>query len=225
MEELHAKGLRHNQLTAIKTPVRVRSGCQNLGFQSFIWLAQGTNNILISVVCQPPAGYNLVASVDTYYKAVKNSVTWQVARDACSSEGTILVELRTAAEYQAIRPYFGKVEFRYCFLRLKSIILFLDHVLNGEFWTGLWNPNNDVCYDAGCANKLKWDSDGSFLGNWPYTSHTIRTNNAAQCLRYTDTILDDYYCTESYYYICEFKCPPTPSTTTATTTTTTTILS
>ena len=65
---------------------------------------------LVSANCQPPAaGYNLVTSVDKYYKAVKDSVTWQSAKAACSSDGTMLVELRTAADYQAIRPIFGKV--------------------------------------------------------------------------------------------------------------------
>ena len=61
-----------------------------------------------AVACHPPAGYNFKPSVDKYYKPVKNSVTWQVARDACASEGTILVELRTKADYQAIRPIYGK---------------------------------------------------------------------------------------------------------------------
>ena len=74
---------------------------------TFVVYCQGTTNILISVACQPPAGYNLIPSVDKYYKSVRYRVTWQEARDACSSEGTMLVELRTAEEYQAIRPIFG----------------------------------------------------------------------------------------------------------------------
>ena len=71
---------------------------------------------LISATCQPPAGYNLIVSVGKYYKSVKNSVTWQAARGACSSEGTILVELRTADEYQAIRPIFGKIMSKFKFI-------------------------------------------------------------------------------------------------------------
>ena len=66
-----------------------------------------------AVACQPPAGYTLKTGVDKYYKPVKNTVTWQAARAACSSEGTILAELRTAADYQAMRPIFGKIMFRY----------------------------------------------------------------------------------------------------------------
>ena len=58
--------------------------------------------------CQPLVGYTLNPSVDKYYKPVKNSVTWQAARDACTSDGTKLVELRTKADYQAIRPIYGK---------------------------------------------------------------------------------------------------------------------
>ena len=69
---------------------------------------------LISATCQPPAaGYTFKTGVDKYYKPVKNSVTWQAARVACTSEGTILAELRTAAEFQAIRPIYGKIMFRY----------------------------------------------------------------------------------------------------------------
>ena len=71
-----------------------------------------------AVTCQPPAGYIIKTSVDKYYKPVKNSVTWQVARAACFSEGTILVELRTAAEYQAIRPLYGNISnmFKYMYI-------------------------------------------------------------------------------------------------------------
>ena len=72
---------------------------------------------LISATCQPPAaGYTLQTSVNKYYKSVRDSVTWQAARDACSSEGTILVELRTADEYQAIRPIFGKIMSKFKFI-------------------------------------------------------------------------------------------------------------
>ena len=59
--------------------------------------------------CQAPAGYTLETSVDKYYKPVRNRVTWQSARAACSSDGTILVELRSAADYQVIRHIYGKV--------------------------------------------------------------------------------------------------------------------
>ena len=63
--------------------------------------------ILISVACQPPAGYVYHTSVDKYYKPVKEKVVWHTARDACISKGAILVELRSSAEYQAIRPIYG----------------------------------------------------------------------------------------------------------------------
>ena len=65
--------------------------------------------------CQPPAGYTYTASVDKYYKVVKNKVGRTQARDACYSEGTVLVELRTLQDYQAIRPIYG--------------ITFHDHIL------------------------------------------------------------------------------------------------
>ena len=39
---------------------------------------------------------------------MKDKVTWYEARDACSSEGAMLIELRTLEEYQAIRPIYGK---------------------------------------------------------------------------------------------------------------------
>ena len=68
------------------------------------------------VACQPPVGYTLITSVDKYYKPVKDKVTWQAAKATCSSEGTILVELRTAAEYQAIRPIYGKFLFRFLYI-------------------------------------------------------------------------------------------------------------
>ena len=64
--------------------------------------------ICISGPCQAPAGYNYIASVDKFYKEVKKKVTWDQAKDACYSEGTMLIELRTLEEYQAIRPIHGK---------------------------------------------------------------------------------------------------------------------
>ena len=70
-----------------------------------------TKNTLISVECQPPVGYNQVASVGKYYKSSNDMVTWQIAKDRCSSEGGTLVELRTKEEYEAIRPIFGKIMF------------------------------------------------------------------------------------------------------------------
>ena len=62
----------------------------------------------LATTCQPPEGYKLEASVGKYYKAVEQLVTWQQAKDACTSDGTVLVELRTADEHTAIRPIFGK---------------------------------------------------------------------------------------------------------------------
>ena len=76
--------------------------------------------ICISVLCQPPQNYNFYASVDKYYKPVKQGVDWYQARDACINEGTILVELRTPQEYQAIRTIFGKI-------RLQCILLSFEH--------------------------------------------------------------------------------------------------
>ena len=60
-----------------------------------------------TTTCQTPVGYTYKTSVDKYYKPVKDGVNWQTAKDACSSEGSMLVELRTAMDYQAIRPIFG----------------------------------------------------------------------------------------------------------------------
>ena len=60
-----------------------------------------------TTTCQPPSGYTYETTVDKYYKSVKDNVTWHSAKDACSSEGSMLVELRTLAEYQAIRQVFG----------------------------------------------------------------------------------------------------------------------
>ena len=66
-----------------------------------------TTNQATMPACQPPAGYTFEPSVDKYYKPVKVNVTWQTARAACSSEGSMLIELRTAMDYRAIRPIFG----------------------------------------------------------------------------------------------------------------------
>ena len=66
-----------------------------------------TTNKATITACQPPAGYTLETTVDKFYKPVKDKVTWQTARAACSSEGSMLIELRTAMEYQVIRPIFG----------------------------------------------------------------------------------------------------------------------
>ena len=60
-----------------------------------------------TTTCLPPSGYTYKTSVDKYYKPVNDSVAWQTAKDACLSDGSMLVELRTSAEYQAIRPLFG----------------------------------------------------------------------------------------------------------------------
>ena len=65
--------------------------------------------IAATTTCQPPVGYTYKTSVDKYYKPVKDGVNWQTAKDACSSEGSMLVELKTAMDYQAIRPIFGMI--------------------------------------------------------------------------------------------------------------------
>ena len=91
----------------------------------------------------------------------------------------------------------------------------------GEFWTGLTNPNNEICENGNCVNKLKWDSDGSYLNSWEDQNHGIRADRADACLRYQSDKINDMTCAFKYYYICEFKCP---STTTITTTTTSTTL-
>ena len=91
---------------------------------------------------------------------------------------------------------------------------------SNEFWTGLHNPERKKCYDAECVDKLKWDSDGSKL-TWANPNHGLYVNEQKPCLRYMSSIQNDHWCGNEYYYICEFKCPPTPSTTTTTTTTTT----
>ena len=74
----------------------------------FLFIAASLVKSNLSKTCQPPAGYTLEASVSKYYKAVEQPVTWQQAKDACNSDGTMLVELRTAEEHTAIRPIFGK---------------------------------------------------------------------------------------------------------------------
>ena len=86
------------------------SEASNQGLQTYSThcTTKFTAFICISGPCQAPAGYNYEASVDKYYKEVKNKVKWDQARDACSSEGTMLIELRTIEDYQAIRPIYGK---------------------------------------------------------------------------------------------------------------------
>ena len=76
-----------------------------------------------NTTCQPTSGYTYKTSVDKYYKPVKDKVTWQTAKDACSSDGSVLVELRTSAEYQAIRPVYGMSFNRYDFYQLTSHFL------------------------------------------------------------------------------------------------------
>ena len=73
----------------------------------------------------------------------------------------------------------------------------------------MYNPYYEKCTDAGCVDKLEWDSDMSSLLSWPDTSHGIRADGGDYCLRYRDDKIDDKSCDEEYYYICEFKCPGT----------------
>ena len=94
----------------------------------------------------------------------------------------------------------------------------------GQFWTGLSNPNNEYCENSACFNKLKWDSDGSYLNAWEDQTHGIRADNGHGCLRYTSDRINDMICAMTYYYICEFKCPSTTTITTTTTTSTTTTI-
>ena len=82
----------------------------------------------------------------------------------------------------------------------------------GEFWTGLVNSNKEICYHGDCVNKLKWDSDKSYLDSWADTSHGVHVNGGDDCLRYTNKQMDDWGCSGKnggYYYICEFKCQGT----------------
>ena len=102
------------------------------------------------------------------------------------------------------------------------MFLIQDNVLGGGFWTGLHNPNQINCDDAGCVNELKWHSDGSNLLTWPDTNHDIKVNDRDACMKYENTKLNDKDCNRDYYYICESKCQSTTTTTTSTTTTTTT---
>ena len=92
----------------------------------------------------------------------------------------------------------------------------------GEFWTGLTNPYKVHCENGDCINKLKWESDGSYLNSWEDQNYGIIADSADSCLRYRTHRIDDKSCAMTYYYICEFKCS---STTTTRTTTTTTITS
>ena len=95
-----------------------------------------------------------------------------------------------------------------------GILYFLESQFSrGEFWTGLVNPNNEVCFDGDCVNKLKWDSDGSYLDSWADTSHGFGLDQGDDCLRYRDTSIGDHPCDRTYYYICEFQCPTTTTTT------------
>ena len=64
---------------------------------------------LISAPCRPPnENYVFYPSVDKYYKAVKQKVKWNEAKNNCKKENAILVELKTPKEYQAIQTIFGK---------------------------------------------------------------------------------------------------------------------
>ena len=157
--------------------------------------------------CQPPPCYTLAASVTKYYKAVKQGVTWRQAKDACTSDGTFLVELRTAAEYLAIRPIFGKLLFKINFYFIEVVLITETTLSSGQFWTGLINPSTIKCDNSSCVNKLKWDSDGSNFDNWVDKSR-VSANGYNYCLRYkkADNI-DDKECALAFYYICQYECP------------------
>ena len=88
-----------------------------------------------------------------------------------------------------------------------------------EFWTGLVFPDHHHnCDNNQCINKLSWDSDGSPLDNWDYTSHDIDGDDP--CLRYENHKMNGKNCRETNYYICEVQCPAVPTTTTTTVPTT-----
>ena len=78
------------------------------------------------------------------------------------------------------------------------------------------NYNGTACWNGDCVKKLKWDSDGSYLDSWAYTSHNI--NGDGHCLRYTDDEMHGHECDNKHYYTCEFQCPPTTTTTITTST-------
>ena len=103
-----------------------------------------------------------------YYKSVKDSVTWQAARDACSSEGTILVELRTADEYQAIRPTFGKIMSKFKFIPrniffslLQYFVIAAKSSIIDDFKNEAWQR---CCQLPPCTNSsLKCQK---YIGSW-----------------------------------------------------------
>ena len=170
-----------------------------------------TTTTTTTTACQPPSGYTYETTVDKYYKPVKDNVTWHSAKDACSLEGSILVEHRTLADYQAIRQVFGMIFNSHdVTINYLHISLTIETYFNfGKFWTGLRNPNRTICMNDGCINKLTWDSDGSTLDAWVDPNHGIRAQWGSKCFRYTNNSVNDYGCTgstDNYYYICEFKC-------------------
>ena len=71
---------------------------------------QQPNAITTPTTCPPTQDYTLGSgTVNKYYKPVKLFKTWQEAVEGCLSEGTMLVELKTAQEVQAVASIYGRV--------------------------------------------------------------------------------------------------------------------
>ena len=86
----------------------------------------------------------------------------------------------------------------------------------GPFWTGLVDPNDEVCTNLDCVNKLKWDSDSSNFSviAWAPEDYRVTSNSAGEhCFRYkaigSYKGLNDKWCDKDLRYVCEFQCPVT----------------
>ena len=83
--------------------------------------------------------------------------------------------------------------------------------LNGDFWTGLVNPDLIKCESSlECLNHVHVLSDGSPYDTEVYPDHTLKFNNNQFCARYfnwTSTAgINDQLCSKTYYFACEFSC-------------------
>ena len=101
----------------------IDKGCDDQYYYVCEFQCQSTTPLTSLTTCPPSQDYTLDGSVNKYYKPVKQLKTWHEAVEACLSEGTILVELRTTQEVQAVTSTYGRVNIQLeLFLQWKWIV-------------------------------------------------------------------------------------------------------
>ena len=90
-------------------------------------------------------------------------------------------------------------------------VLIISDQMNKKVWTGLTNPNDEVCSGSGCYNKFIWDSDGSIQDNGDIATSISGDDGSYSCLYVDDSgnigpAKCSYIILSPYRAVCQSDC-------------------